>query len=81
MIHHLRDSMDILKKENEKLRNHLRSIIGRKNTETMVVQECFATRTEKLVLSLRKAENRVCDANTIAFLQLLQTEVKSIKNK
>jgi hypothetical protein len=79
MIHQLQDSMNILKQENEKLRTHLHAIIGKNKTEARVVQECFATHTEKFVLALKKPENRVCDASTIAFLQLLQTKVKSIK--
>ena len=78
IIHQLQDSRDILKEENEKLRTQLYAIIGKNNTEAMVFQERLVLPAEQFVLSLKNPENRVCDASTFAFLQLLQTEKTAV---
>jgi hypothetical protein len=63
-----------LKAENEKLRSQLYAVIERKKAEKLVDARMNSA-SDKFVEAIKQPENRICDADTLKFLQSLRKDV------
>ena len=78
LTENLRQSLDEIRKENEKLRAQLYKKFGEDDIKS-IIEEKTASPAEKFVAALKKSENKVVDDKTRDFLKELAKNIASKK--